>query len=80
MKLNLVEDIDYLKNPGDAVLLLGRLIICCPGCGKREISSGKHIFDEDDQTYHPSITHNKNLGGCGWHGWLTNGVFKKVEE
>lgn len=49
--------------------------MCCPNCGKKSSSVGNHIFIEATKSYHPSIVHNKKLGGCGWHGWLTNGVF-----
>jgi hypothetical protein len=80
MKLNLVDNIDDIVNPGDASLYIGlnkrlQLNICCPGCGRVSGSAGAHIFDPVTQSYTPSIIHNKDLGGCGWHGWLTNGEF-----
>lgn len=83
VKLNLVEDIDDLKNKGDAIIVIGRnkqkqLITVCPQCGMKSGSAGNHVYNEETQTYHPSIVHNKNLGGCGWHGWLKNGIFKSV--
>lgn len=85
MKLNLVDDVDDLKNRGDAVIYINpslgknwkQLSIVCPGCGKVSASAGKHKFNEVTKTYHPSIVHNKKLGGCGWHGWLKNGIFIK---
>lgn len=80
MKLNLVSDIDDVVNPGDALRVKGhegrlQLIICCPKCGKVSGSAGSHTFDPNTNSYYPSIIHNKDLGGCGWHGWLTNGEF-----
>ena len=82
MKLNIVEEHEQLLNKGDALIVIGRnknlqLIIVCPGCGKVSASAGNHIYDQDTQTYTPSIVHSKNLGGCGWHGWLTKGDFKE---
>jgi len=85
VKLNLLEDIDDVKKSGDAIMAYGyhtksgkkilQLIICCPQCGKTSASAGNHIYNRKTQTYHPSIVHNVELGGCGWHGWLRNGVF-----
>ena len=83
IKLNIVEDIDDIKERGDAIIVVGRnnlkqLIICCPQCGKTSGSAGNHIYNEETKTYSPSIIHSKDLGGCGWHGWLINGEFKDV--
>lgn len=80
--LNLVEDNDMLINKGDALIVIGnygltQLIIVCPGCEKVSASRGKHIYNKETQSYTPSIVHNTEYGGCGWHGWLTNGVFKE---
>jgi len=55
-----------------------QLIICCPQCGEVSGSSGKHKYDMATQTYHPSIVHNVDLGGCGYHGWLKDGIFTDV--
>lgn len=83
IKLNLVENNDLLLNKGDAMTYIGKegklqLIIVCPGCGKISGSAGGHVFNPDTQSYHPSIVHNKDLGGCGWHGWLKDGIFIEV--
>lgn len=79
--LNLVTDDEALLKPGDAMTLEkdGRLqlVIVCPGCGKISGSAGNHVYDPVSKSYTPSIVHDVNLGGCGWHGWLTNGVFSK---
>jgi hypothetical protein len=80
IKLNLVDDYDLLLEKGDAHMVIGRegrlqLIIVCPGCGRRSGSAGNHVYNEETKTYHPSIVHNIDLGGCGWHGWLKNGIF-----
>ncbi len=80
IKLNLVEDYDLLINKGDAMTYIGKegrlqLLIVCPKCGKISGSVGNHIFNPETKSYNPSIVHNKDLGGCGWHGWLKNGIF-----
>ncbi len=80
IKLNLVTSEDLLLNPGDAMPItngnLLQLIMICPGCGKISSSAGSHIYDLETKSYSPSIVHDVNLGGCGWHGWLKNGVFQ----
>lgn len=81
MKLNLVDDIDKVKEKGDAYPIYNsrlhqwQLVICCPGCGEVSGPAGKHRWIPETQSYHPSIVHSETLGGCGWHGWLKNGVF-----
>lgn len=80
--LNIVDDHDLLINKGDACIVGGnggltQLIIVCPGCGKASASRGKHVYNRETQSYTPSIVHDTNYGGCGWHGWLTNGIFKE---
>ncbi len=81
--LNLVYDHDLLINKGDALPYFNsqlghtQLLIVCPGCGKTSGSSQKHKFNKTTLSYTPSIVHDKALGGCGWHGWLTNGVFSE---
>jgi len=55
------------------------LIICCPKCGKT--STGKHRYDPETKTLHPSIVCNSiNDEGikCNYHGWLLNGVFTNI--
>jgi hypothetical protein len=79
MKANVVTDRDDLINPGDILEIansdgiIQHMIMVCPGCGK--VSGGNHIFDPLTISVTPSIVHNKDLGGCGWHGHLTNGIF-----
>lgn len=80
MKLNLVDNHDDLKNRGDAHTVIGhggriQLILVCPGCGEASGSAGSHVYNKETQSYTPSIVHDKKLGGCGWHGWLKNGIF-----
>lgn len=81
IQLHIVDDDDKLLNKGDAIVYkneeLGwlQLFIVCPGCGKKSASKGKHKYDPDTKSYTPSIVHDINLGGCGWHGWLKDGVF-----
>jgi hypothetical protein len=68
--------------------LLG-LVWCCPQCGKPATSVDKkdkdgnfigkaHSYNPETKTLSPSIVHDKKLGGCGYHGWLRNGIFKPV--
>lgn len=84
IKLNLVDNSDLLLNKGDARCVFNsklgwtQLIMCCPGCGVISSSAGNHKYDKKTQSYTPSIVHDIKLGGCGWHGWLTNGEFKEV--
>ena len=60
----------------------------CPGCGARSIlhiGTGPvghtwHVTagdaaDPAHVTLRASVLHDPSLGGCGWHGYLTNGVF-----
>jgi len=81
IKLNLLDDQELLQNKGDAVAYLNteknliQLVIICPGCGQESASAGSHSFNKETLSYTPSIVHNPKLGGCGWHGFLTNGWF-----
>jgi len=60
----------------------------CPGCGARSImhlGTGPaghtwHVTEGDaahpeSVTVRASVLHDPGHGGCGWHGYLTNGVF-----
>lgn len=63
------------------------LAIACPGCGRRSmlpLVAGRNcrwtitagdVRDPASLTLTPSIFHRTEDGGCGWHGYLTNGVF-----
>ncbi len=83
VKLNIVNDIDDVINPGDAIIVEKNghldLIHCCPRCGKRTTTAtgSDHVYNPGTKSINPSIVHNKKLGGCGWHGWLINGIFKE---
>jgi hypothetical protein len=86
VKLNLIPpDADpwYPTKPGDASIVdygthLG-LVWCCPQCGEATSTANgsKHVFDPKTNSLTPSIVHSKKLGGCGYHGFLTNGIFKE---
>lgn len=64
------------------------LAIACPGCGRRSLLplvSGYNcrwtvvsgdVRDPASLTLSPSIFHRAEDGGCGWHGYLKNGVFE----
>lgn len=64
------------------------LLFSCPGCGRPGAIRASHpksgdppswdvtggtLDDVTGLTLHPSIN---CVGCCGWHGWLTAGVFK----
>lgn len=60
----------------------------CPGCGAKgflalhtenpeprwTVTAGD-VARPETVTLSPSILHTPRLGGCGWHGYLRNGVF-----
>ena len=53
----------------------------CP-CGCEQLCSAKHqvvsgSVEEGNLTLSPSLWNNWP-GGCGWHGFLTEGVFRHV--
>lgn len=79
--VNIVSDFDLLLEKGDVLPFMNnqlgyrQLIIVCPGCGEKSSSAQTHKWDAETLTYTPSIVHDKELGGCGWHGWLTKGIF-----
>lgn len=56
------------------------LVFLCRGCGKtvRISTKGKPSWNInfDTLTVTPSIRHDKDLGGCGWHGHLKSGKFE----
>lgn len=62
----------------------------CPGCGQRSFLRAGAKKPEESPSWQitsggpndvahlalkPSIHHDEAKGGCGWHGWLTDGVF-----
>lgn len=66
------------------------IFIVCPGCGAKSamlIRNATEAHTEkitgaswemtcrDPITLHPSVHHDKAGGGCGWHGWLRNGIW-----
>jgi hypothetical protein len=64
------------------------LAIACPGCGRRSslplvagyrsrwTVTGGDVRAPASLTLSPSIWHRIEDGGCGWHGYLRNGVFE----
>ena len=90
--VNIVNTFDELKNPGDLFYtidkedkIVGFIEMCPCGCatigavtfdtGSLEQKSPKWKWNgnKEKPTVTPSI---RRIGGCGWHGYLTNGVFK----
>lgn len=65
---------DYIAR---VVLGVKYLHFLCPGCG--HLIGVKHpgweLVDLDTLTVSASILHTKP-DGCGWHGYLTNGVLE----
>lgn len=62
------------------------LLFCCPGDGKVSSIAFVRLGDYDvwswngnreKPTTKPSIHCNPAKGGCGWHGWLTDGRFHR---
>lgn len=65
------------------------LLSACPGCGEplsldfvrerpghpRWNVSGGDPAKPETLSLSPSILHDPSKGACGWHGYLTNGVF-----
>jgi hypothetical protein len=80
--LNLIDHCDELIKPGDASEYddhgVIKLCWCCPKCGMATTTANghTHIWNRETKSLKPSIIHAKELGGCGWHGFLTNGMFK----
>ena len=57
-------------------------LVKCPGC-KMELrlpinnkKGWSWIGNLKEPTLSPSILHMKEGNGCGWHGWLTAGIWK----
>lgn len=66
--------------PGAIHYLDGGAIIKCPGCGSESFCEERRgdnhpswTMDHQTQTWQPSVHHSAN--GCGWHGFLKNGVW-----
>lgn len=81
VQFKIVESDDDLTEAGRAIVFeypdktIG-LLLCCPSCGRPSSSStGNHKYNPATQSVTPSIIHDTKLGGCGWHGFLTNGKF-----
>ncbi len=64
------------------------MIMRCPGCGS---ISALPLTDQGDRfpkwsksgadelpTLSPSVFHTKDKGGCGWHGFLQEGIWKSI--
>lgn len=89
----IVEDIDKSTTPGSLEPRyvdgeLGGFAYRCPGCGQNSwlpaMTDQKHPYSwlctqEDPVTLSPSIHHTVKKGGCGWHGYLRDGVFESVQ-
>lgn len=65
----------------------GGYAFACPGCGSRSwlalgpdnpsprwVVTAGDVARPDTVTLSPSIFHTRERGGCGWHGWLRDGV------
>lgn len=83
VKLNLVNE-GYSQKKGDASIVqyadhIG-LVWCCLKCGEATSTANghRHVFNKETNSLSLSIVHAKELRGCGYHGWLTNGIFTNV--
>ena len=86
LPVTIVKDISEATEPGsieprhiDGVLQ--GYAIRCPGCNNESWlpvrgKSGWVSISEDPITINPSVFHTKEAGGCGWHGYLKNGVWE----
>lgn len=87
--LKIVDGFANARNAGDGYWLPNaespeRLHFLCPcGCGSTAgiAVKGEHAWqwdgDKEKPTATPSILVNGRGQGCGWHGYLTNGVFQE---
>lgn len=73
---------------GTLYKLEGGYMYWCPGCGKRSFLNTENPSErpfwrqtgtEEQLTFSPSLHHAKQLGGCGWHGYLKRGIFSSTE-
>ncbi len=77
-----LTDEDYITftkygDPNNAII---GIIFRCPGCSKLISINEGWKLDLSTMTVTPSILHDKKKGGCGWHGYLTNGELNgKIE-
>lgn len=85
IRLNIVDDYDKIKEPGDAQFYSYKetqhagLHFICPKCrallGIEFLS--KWTWNDQTLSATPSILHTPPHG-CGWHGYITNGQFITV--
>jgi Family of unknown function (DUF6527) len=84
VKARRVNNFDEMKSPGDFIWSGDRMTFLCPcGCGTYAGidvggDSTKHPVwqwnqDRETPTVAPSIL---LIGGCNWHGHLTDGTFR----
>ena len=92
MIAEIVQDINEVTKPGSVEIRhwpaaaqsgdgVAGLAIRCPGCGSESYlptgdSRGWNLVSEDPLTITPSVFHTKEKGGCGWHGFLTDGEWR----
>ncbi len=86
-----VEDLDA-ENVGPGCMMLNSrhqgYLFACPGCAMHlslpvsgpqawTVTAGD-VEHPETLTLSPSILHPVNGNGCGWHGYLTGGVFRSL--
>jgi hypothetical protein len=68
---------------------IAMLAVACPGCGSISAIDirphgvpGRAAWDllgwPGSPSLQPSLHHARDLGGCGWHGWLEQGEWRAV--
>lgn len=86
VKLNLIpsEGPEIPCKPGDARIIRAKeghlsLVWVCPKCGQLVSTADghKHVYNPETKSLTPSIVCAKEKGGCGYHGFLTNGIFNE---
>lgn len=88
MKAIFVDDINESTEPGSVELrhipgVTKGMAFRCPGCGEQSwvwfnVYDNKNGWDlevEEPLTLNPSLLHDKDSGGCGWHGFMRKGEF-----
>ena len=73
----ILEEYSFYSLYGDLEHKPIGLHFLCRGCNKLvSIEIPRWNIDFNNLTVTPSILHDPQKGGCGWHGYLTNGEFK----
>lgn len=94
VKATQIKNYDKFINPGDYRFtgkvnlsgIFGMIFVCPCGCGEQGHVSFDNAPKQDHPRWHwnenehrPTLTPSLNkTDGCGWHGYLTDGIFQSV--